>query len=86
MRFDDINSRIGLVVVLVSVFLVFGFMFIVFGMKGEILGNIFFLVIGLVICLLGIVVIVLVRKTEGCIKWFENELFWVRKLFCFRKF
>ncbi|XP_005401173.1 PREDICTED: transmembrane protein 215 [Chinchilla lanigera] len=85
MRPDDINPRTGLVVALVSVFLVFGFMFTVSGMKGETLGNIPLLAIGPAICLPGIAAIALARKTEGCTKWPENELLWVRKLPCFRK-
>lgn len=36
---DDINPGTGLAVALVSVFLVFGFMFTVSGMKGETLGK-----------------------------------------------
>ena len=72
-------------VALVSVFLVFGFMFTVSGMKGETLGNIPLLAIGPAICLPGIAAIALARKTEGCTKWPENELLWVRKLPCFRK-
>ncbi|KAM4876530.1 transmembrane protein 215 [Thomomys bottae] len=85
MRPDDINPRTGLVVALVSVFLVFGFMFTVSGMKGETLGNIPLLAIGPAICLPGIAAIALARKTEGCTKWPENELLWVRKLPCFRR-
>lgn len=85
MRPDDINPRTGLVVALVSVFLVFGFMFTVSGMKGETLGNIPLLAIGPAICLPGIAAIALARKTEGCTKWPENELLWARKLPCFRK-
>lgn len=85
MRPDDINPRTGLVVALVSVFLVFGFMFTVSGMKGETLGNIPLLAIGPAICLPGIAAIALARKTEGCTKWPKNELLWVRKLPCFRK-
>ncbi|XP_053422696.1 transmembrane protein 215 [Nycticebus coucang] len=85
MRPDDINPRTGLVVALVSVFLVFGFMFTVSGMKGETLGNIPLLAIGPAICLPGIAAIALARKTEGCTKWPDNELLWVRKLPCFRR-
>ncbi|XP_038626029.1 transmembrane protein 215 [Tachyglossus aculeatus] len=85
MRPDDINPRTGLVVALVSVFLVFGFMFTVSGMKGETLGNIPLLAIGPAICLPGIAAIALARKTEGCTKWPENELLWCRKLPCFKK-
>nr|XP_006118049.1 transmembrane protein 215 [Pelodiscus sinensis] len=72
MRPDDINPRTGLVVALVSVFLVFGFMFTVSGMKGETLGDIPLLAIGPAICLPGIAAIALTRKTDGCTKWPEN--------------
>ncbi|XP_072494625.1 transmembrane protein 215 [Notamacropus eugenii] len=85
MRPDDINPRTGLVVALVSVFLVFGFMFTVSGMKGETLGNIPLLAIGPAICLPGIAAIALAQKTEGCTKWPENEFLWCRKLPCFKK-
>uniref|UniRef100_A0A8C8RGM0 Transmembrane protein 215 n=1 Tax=Pelusios castaneus TaxID=367368 RepID=A0A8C8RGM0_9SAUR len=73
MRPDDINPRTGLVVALVSVFLVFGFMFTVSGMKGETLGDIPLLAIGPAICLPGIAAIALTRKTDGCTKWPENK-------------
>ncbi|XP_070592347.1 transmembrane protein 215 [Erythrolamprus reginae] len=69
MRPDDINPRTGLVVALVSVFLVFGFMFTVSGIKGETLGDIPLLAIGPAICLPGIAAIALARKTDGCTKW-----------------
>ncbi|KFQ45964.1 Transmembrane protein 215 [Nestor notabilis] len=69
MRPDNINPRTGLVVALVSVFLVFGFMFTVSGMKGETLGDIPLLAIGPAICLPGIAAIALARKTDGCTKW-----------------
>ncbi|XP_077201392.1 transmembrane protein 215 [Paroedura picta] len=69
MRPDDINPRTGLVVALVSVFLVFGFMFTVSGIKGETLGDIPLLAIGPAICLPGIAAIALTRKTDGCTKW-----------------
>ncbi|XP_027564689.1 transmembrane protein 215 [Neopelma chrysocephalum] len=72
LRPDDINPRTGLVVALVSVFLVFGFMFTVSGMKGETLGDIPLLAIGPAICLPGIAAIALTRKTDGCTKWPEN--------------
>ncbi|KAH1169409.1 transmembrane protein 215 [Mauremys mutica] len=73
MRPDDINPRTGLVVALVSVFLVFGFMFTVSGMKGETLGDIPLLAIGSAICLPGIAAIALTRKTDGCTKWPDNK-------------
>ncbi|XP_030423906.1 transmembrane protein 215 [Gopherus evgoodei] len=73
MRPDDINPRTGLVVALVSVFLVFGFMFTVSGMKGETLGDIPLLAIGPAICLPGIAAIALTRKTDGCTKWPDNK-------------
>ncbi|XP_053145183.1 transmembrane protein 215 [Hemicordylus capensis] len=73
MRPDDINPRTGLVVALVSVFLVFGFMFTVSGIKGETLGDIPLLAIGPAICLPGIAAIALARKTDGCTKWPENR-------------
>ncbi|KAF2979416.1 hypothetical protein EK904_006485, partial [Melospiza melodia maxima] len=69
---DDINPRTGLVVALVSVFLVFGFMFTVSGIKGETLGDIPLLAIGPAICLPGIAAIALTRKTDGCTKCPEN--------------
>ncbi|XP_029441828.1 transmembrane protein 215 [Rhinatrema bivittatum] len=69
MRQDDINPRTGLVVALVSIFLVFGFMFTVSGMKGETLGDIPLLAIGPAICLPGVAAIVLAKKTDGCTKW-----------------
>ncbi|XP_064497876.1 transmembrane protein 215 [Pseudopipra pipra] len=72
LRPDDINPRTGLVVALVSVFLVFGFMFTVSGMKGETLGDIPLLAIGPAICLPGIAAIALTRKTDGCTKWPED--------------
>ncbi|XP_061487929.1 transmembrane protein 215 [Rhineura floridana] len=71
MRPDDINPRTGLVVALVSVFLVFGFMFTVSGIKGESLGDIPLLAIGPAICLPGIAAIALTKKTDGCTKWPE---------------
>ncbi|XP_042304239.1 transmembrane protein 215 [Sceloporus undulatus] len=73
MRPDDINPRTGLVVALVSVFLVFGFMFTVSGIKGETLGDIPLLAIGPAICLPGIAAIALTRKTDGCTKWPEHR-------------
>ncbi|XP_065262020.1 transmembrane protein 215 [Emys orbicularis] len=73
MRPDDINPRTGLVVALVSVFLVFGFMFTVSGMKGETLGDIPLLAIGPAICLPGIAAIALTRKTDGCTKWPDDK-------------
>ncbi|NXI35788.1 TM215 protein, partial [Galbula dea] len=73
MRPDDINPRTGLVVALVSVFLVFGFMFTVSGIKGETLGDIPLLAIGPAICLPGIAAIALARKTDGCTKWPKNK-------------
>ncbi|XP_062456447.1 transmembrane protein 215 [Rhea pennata] len=73
MRPDDINPRTGLVVALVSVFLVFGFMFTVSGIKGETLGDIPLLAIGPAICLPGIAAIALTRKTDGCTKWPKNK-------------
>ncbi|XP_034996376.1 transmembrane protein 215 [Zootoca vivipara] len=72
MRPDDINPRTGLVVALVSVVLVFGFMFTVSGIKGETLGDIPLLAIGPAICLPGIAAIALARKTDGCTKWPDN--------------
>uniref|UniRef100_A0A8C6N8G1 Uncharacterized protein n=2 Tax=Melopsittacus undulatus TaxID=13146 RepID=A0A8C6N8G1_MELUD len=69
MRPDNINPRTGMVVALVSVFLVFGFMFTVSGMKGETLGDIPLLAIGPAICLPGIAAIALTKKTDGCTKW-----------------
>ncbi|KAJ7335395.1 hypothetical protein JRQ81_013336 [Phrynocephalus forsythii] len=73
MRPDDINPRTGLVVALVSVFLVFGFMFTVSGIKGETLGDIPLLAIGPAICLPGIAAIALTKKTDGCTKWPEHR-------------
>ncbi|KAF7244600.1 hypothetical protein EYD10_09213 [Varanus komodoensis] len=73
MRPDDINPRTGLVVALVSVFLVFGFMFTVSGIKGETLGDIPLLAIGPAICLPGIAAIALTRKTDGCTKWPDSR-------------
>nr|XP_060618497.1 transmembrane protein 215 [Anolis sagrei ordinatus] len=73
MRPDDINPRTGLVVALVSVFLVFGFMFTVSGIKGETLGDIPLLAIGPAICLPGIAAIALARKTDGCTKWPDQQ-------------
>ncbi|XP_048358607.1 transmembrane protein 215 [Sphaerodactylus townsendi] len=73
MRPDDINPRTGLVVALVSVFLVFGFMFTVSGIKGETLGDIPLLAIGPAICLPGIAAIALARKTDGCTKWPDSK-------------
>ncbi|NWI51710.1 TM215 protein, partial [Calyptomena viridis] len=72
LRPDDINPRTGLVVALVSVFLVFGFMFTVSGIKGETLGDIPLLAIGPAICLPGIAAIALTRKTDGCTRCPEN--------------
>ncbi|NXM73448.1 TM215 protein, partial [Serilophus lunatus] len=72
LRPDDINPRTGLVVALVSVFLVFGFMFTVSGIKGETLGDIPLLAIGPAICLPGIAAIALTRKTDGCTKCPDN--------------
>ncbi|KAG8429593.1 hypothetical protein GDO86_001311 [Hymenochirus boettgeri] len=69
MRPDDINPRTGLVVALVSIFLVFGFMFTVSGFKGETLGSIPLLAIGPAIFLPGVAAIALTRRTDGCTKW-----------------
>ncbi|OCT97755.1 transmembrane protein 215 [Xenopus laevis] len=69
MRPDDINPRTGLVVALVSIFLVFGFMFTVSGFKGESLGPIPLIAIGPAIFFPGVAVISLARRTDGCTKW-----------------
>ncbi|KAM4810579.1 transmembrane protein 215 [Rhinophrynus dorsalis] len=69
MRPDDINPRTGLVVALVSIFLVFGFMFTVSGFKGETLGSIPLIAIGPAIFLPGVAAIALARRTDGCTKW-----------------
>ncbi|POI31154.1 hypothetical protein CIB84_005095 [Bambusicola thoracicus] len=69
MRPDDINPRMGLVVALVSIFLMCGFMFPVSGIKGETLRDILLLAI----CLPGIAIIALTRKTDGCTKWPKNK-------------
>ncbi|XP_075047734.1 transmembrane protein 215 [Mixophyes fleayi] len=69
MRPDDINPRTGLVVALMSIFLVFGFMFTVSGFKGETLGSIPLLAIGPAIFLPGVAAITLTRRTDGCTKW-----------------
>ncbi|KAM8961327.1 transmembrane protein 215 [Pelodytes ibericus] len=69
MRPDDINPRTGLVVALMSIFLVFGFMFTVSGFKGEMLGPIPLIAIGPAIFLPGVAAIALTRRTEGCTKW-----------------
>nr|XP_015200890.1 PREDICTED: transmembrane protein 215 [Lepisosteus oculatus] len=66
MRPDDINPRTGLVVALCSVFLVFGFMFTVSGVKGETLGDVPLIAIGPAICLPGVAAIILAKKTNGC--------------------
>ncbi|XP_061102892.1 transmembrane protein 215-like [Conger conger] len=69
LRADGINPRTGMVVAICSVFLVFGFMFTVSGMKGEKLGRIPLLALGPAICLPGVVAIVVANKTQGCTKW-----------------
>lgn len=69
MRADNINPRTGLVVALVSVFLVFGFMFTVSGVRGETLGNVPLIAIGPAIFLPGLAAILLAKKTDGCSKW-----------------
>ncbi|XP_069796786.1 transmembrane protein 215-like [Narcine bancroftii] len=69
MRPDNINPRTGLVVALVSVFLVFGFMFTVSGVRGETLGDVPLIAIGPAIFLPGLAAIVLAKKTDGCSKW-----------------
>ncbi|XP_036372518.1 transmembrane protein 215-like [Megalops cyprinoides] len=69
MRADGINPRTGMVVAGCSVFLVFGFMFTVSGIKGEKLGKVPLLAIGPAICLPGVAAIVLANKTQGCTKW-----------------
>ncbi|KAM9329694.1 transmembrane protein 215 [Gastrophryne carolinensis] len=69
MRPDDINPRTGLVVALVSIFLVFGFMFTVSGFKGEMLGSVPLIAIGPAIFLPGVAAITLARRTDGCTKW-----------------
>ncbi|XP_053312434.1 transmembrane protein 215 [Spea bombifrons] len=69
MRPDDINPRTGLVVALMSIFLVFGFMFTVSGFKGETLGSIPLIAIGPAIFLPGAAAIAITRRTEGCSKW-----------------
>ncbi|MBN3271785.1 TM215 protein, partial [Polyodon spathula] len=66
MRPDDINPRTGMVVAFCSIFLVFGFMFTVSGMKGEMLGDIPLFAIGLALFLPGTGAIILARKTDGC--------------------
>ncbi|XP_041042464.1 transmembrane protein 215-like [Carcharodon carcharias] len=69
MRADNINPRTGLVVALVSVFLVFGFMFTVSGIRGETLGDIPLIAIGPAISLPGLAAILLAKKTDGFSKW-----------------
>uniref|UniRef100_UPI00398EC368 transmembrane protein 215-like n=1 Tax=Pristiophorus japonicus TaxID=55135 RepID=UPI00398EC368 len=69
MRPDNINPRTGLVVALVSVFLVFGFMFTVSGVRGETLGDIPLIAIGPAIFLPALAAILLAKKTDGCSKW-----------------
>ncbi|XP_007904815.1 transmembrane protein 215 [Callorhinchus milii] len=69
MRPDNINPRTGLVVALVSVFLVFGFMFTVSGVRGETLGGVPLIAIGPAIFLPGLAAIILAKKTDGCTKW-----------------
>ncbi|XP_043530116.1 transmembrane protein 215-like [Chiloscyllium plagiosum] len=69
MRADNINPRTGLVVALVSVFLVFGFMFTVSGVRGETLGDIPLIAIGPAIFLPGLAAILLAKKTDGFSKW-----------------
>ncbi|XP_064194036.1 transmembrane protein 215-like [Anguilla rostrata] len=68
-RADGINPRTGMVVAICSVFLVFGFMFTVSGMKGEKLGRVPLLALGPAICLPGVAAIFLANKTKGCTKW-----------------
>ncbi|KAJ8403693.1 hypothetical protein AAFF_G00350190 [Aldrovandia affinis] len=51
---DGINPRTGMVVAVCSIFLVFGFMFMVSGTKGETLGDIPLIAMGPAICLPGV--------------------------------
>lgn len=69
MATDGINPRTGIVVALCSIFLFFGFMFTVSGLKGERLGDIPLIAIGPAICLPGVLAIVLASKTNGCTEW-----------------
>lgn len=55
-----------MVVALCSIFLFFGFMFTVSGLKGERLGNVPLIAIGPAICFPGVVAIVVAQKTNGC--------------------
>ncbi|XP_075432469.1 transmembrane protein 215 [Ascaphus truei] len=79
MRPDDINPRTGLVVALVSIFLVFGFMFTVSGIKGETLGDIPLLAIGPAIFLPGVAAIAFAKRTDGCTKWPYRQCTYCRK-------
>lgn len=65
-RVEGINPRTGMVVALCSIFLFFGFMFTVSGLKGERLGNVPLIAIGPAICFPGVVAIVVANKTNGC--------------------
>ncbi|KAJ8407555.1 hypothetical protein AAFF_G00274120 [Aldrovandia affinis] len=68
-RMDRIDPRTGMVVAVCSIFLVFGFMFTVSGVKGEKLGEVPLFGLGLAICLPGVAIIILANKTHGCTKW-----------------
>lgn len=65
-RLDDISPRTGMVVALASIFLVFGFMFTVSGVKGETLGDVPLIAIGPAICLPGVAAIFIANATKGC--------------------
>ncbi|XP_023655160.2 transmembrane protein 215 [Paramormyrops kingsleyae] len=65
-RLDDIRPRTGMVVALASIFLVFGFMFTVSGVKGETLGDVPLIAIGPAICLPGVAAIFIANATKGC--------------------
>ncbi|KAJ8281059.1 hypothetical protein GJAV_G00063040 [Gymnothorax javanicus] len=75
-RADGIHPRTGMVVAFCSVFLVFGFMFTVSGIKGERLGRVPLLALGLLICLPGVAAIIVANKTHGCTRW----PFWWQRL------
>ncbi|XP_048855769.1 transmembrane protein 215-like [Brienomyrus brachyistius] len=65
-RLDDISPRTGMVMAMASLFLVFGFMFTVSGVKGETPGDVPLIAIGPAICLPGVAAIFIANATKGC--------------------
>uniref|UniRef100_UPI00358DF6BE uncharacterized protein n=1 Tax=Myxine glutinosa TaxID=7769 RepID=UPI00358DF6BE len=65
MHADNIDPRTGLTVAVLSVTLFFGFMFVMAGMKGESLGGIPLIAIGMSICIPAVAIMFAAKKTQG---------------------